>query len=157
MFGNLSALHEVQPPKELVERFKRVDDRLDMVFVQYPIADGANANSVRHWAVIERWTENDKRRVLIQRGDLPEKGDFDILFRTPVNCPHEEIFGMFEKAVKGLIADKRDTARIASRIHFFNKAAQEEALAPVKELAEELIQDAHSAAVPKSFVPKKIK
>lgn len=157
MLGNLNAIREIEPPKDLVERFKRVDSRLDVKFVQYPVADGANANSVRHWAVVDKWAENDKRRVLIQRGDLPEWGDFDIIFRAPVEASTEEIFGLFEKAVRGMVNDKRDAARLANRIHMFNKAAQEEALAPTKELAETLIQDVQAAATPKAFVTKDIK
>ncbi len=158
MFGNLNAIREVEHPKDIVERFKRVDDSLDMMLVQYPVADGANANSVRHWCVIERWRESDKRRALIQRGDLPEKGDFDILFRVPLDTPEEQVFGMFEASIKGHLKDKRDVQHIVNRIHFFNKAAQEETLAPTKELAETLIQDVQSAATPKSFggtVPSK--
>ena len=69
-FGILESIKPVEPPKTMIDSFKRVDDRLDVKFIQYPFSDGSNINSIKYWAVILKWPENDKRRIAIQRGEM---------------------------------------------------------------------------------------
>ena len=128
------------PPQDLVRRFKQVDDRLDVKFIHYPHVNYGNTNVQEYWAIIIRWPDDDPRRQLIQRGDLPEHGDFDVISFLPLDCSVEQAFSFFENACRGQVRDRQDVRRFLERLHKFNENVQEEAMKPVTELAEELIE-----------------
>lgn len=134
------ALARPIPPTEIVRRLKQVDDRLDLMYVAFVSRDGPNTNMDERWAIIQRWLDTDKRRRLIQLGQMSPESDYDVLVYLPLDCPVDDAFSYFERAVKGQVRDNRDVERIVSRLHLWNESAKEEALKETKELAEELIE-----------------
>ena len=138
---NIEVLTPIEPPKLLVERFARVDDRLGLKFVQFPIADSTNVNSIRHWAIVIHWREDDARRQWIQRGEIPASAAFDVLGYLPIDCSVQEAFTYFERMATGQLRDGRDVANMVSRLHLFNAEVKKEVMQPVMDKANELIED----------------
>jgi hypothetical protein len=138
---NIELLSPAEPPKHLVDRFKAVDDRLGLKFVQFPIADSTNVNSIRHWAIVMNWREDDKRREWIQRGEMPASAAFDVLGYLPIDCSVHEAFTYFERMATGQLRDGRDVEKLVSRLHLFNADVKKDIMKPVMDKAEELIED----------------
>lgn len=149
---------ERNPPADVVRRLKQVDDRLDLKFVNYPTIDYGNVNATQYWAIIYRWQENDPRRVMIQRGDMPAHADYDVVTFLPLDCPVEQAFSLFERGARQL-AGRSDADYLRSRVHKWNETVKEEAVKETVELAEELIETnagtlfrEEGKTVPKVFV-----
>lgn len=127
------------PPSDIVARLKQVDERLGLEYVAYPTRDYSNVNLDEHWAITCTWAADDKRRHLVQIGQLPEGSERDVIAFLPIDCPADQAFGYFERNVKQFNGQK-SYERILSRVHEYNKKATEENLKETKELAEELIE-----------------
>lgn len=128
------------PPTDIVSALKRVDDRLDLKYVAFTSRDGPNINGSEYWAIIQRWTQDDARRRIIALGQMAPDSDFDVMTYLPLDCPVEDAYNYFQRAVEGQVRDKRDVTRIASRISNWNEAAKVEVLKETTELAEDLIE-----------------
>lgn len=155
------ALDRPLPPSDVVDALKRVDDRLDLKYVVYGHRDGINMNRDERWAIILRWGENDERRIMIQRGQMPEEGAFDILSYLPIDCPVADAFSYFAAGAKQFHRPK-DVERLLSRVHKFNEATTSDALKETTDLAEELIStnaptlfEKEGKTIPKVYVSKK--
>lgn len=128
------------PPSEIVKRLKQVDDRLDLTYISYPHRDGPNVNITQYWAITQRWRQDDKRRQMIQLGQMAESSDFDVLAKLPIDCSVEEAHDYFLRALKGKIETHGDVKRVLERLHKYNEAQKVENLKETTELAEELIE-----------------
>lgn len=128
------------PPPEIVKRLKQIDERLDLMYVAWPHQDGANVNVAQNWAIIQRWRQNDKRRVMIQLQQMAETSDFDVMVYLPIDCPVEEAFGLFERSLKGKFGGNEDVQYFLNNLHKWNKEQAKENLKIVTEHAEELIE-----------------
>lgn len=127
------------PPTDVVARLKRVDDRLGLEFMSYPLRDGPNYNYIEYWAITCAWTDEDKRRHLVQINQLPEGSERDVVCMLPIDCSVNEAFGYFEKNVRQF-RERKDFERILSRVHEYNETQTQENLRETTELAEELIE-----------------
>lgn len=127
------------PPNEVVESLKRVDDRLELKYVVFRSRDGANINLDERWAIILRWAESDKRRLMIQRGDMAPEADYDVLAYLPLDCPADQAFSYFEKGARQFHR-REDVERLVSRVQKYNEKNTKDALKETKELSEELIE-----------------
>lgn len=125
-------------PPEIVKRLKQIDDRLDLLYFNFPSRDGPNVNHNQNWAIIQRWRQDDKRRIMIQLGQMAEASDFDILAWLPIDCTIDQAYSYFEKACRGKFRDNKDIEYCLNNLHKWNK----EAAVPkeVKEYAEEMIE-----------------
>jgi hypothetical protein len=126
------------PNKEIVERLKRIDERLDVLFIGYPSRDFANTNMTANFVIIQRWRQDDKRRQMIQLGQMSENDDFDILAWLPLDCSVEQAYDYFLRACKGRFKESRDIEYFLENIHKWNEAAK--IPKEVKEYAEEMIE-----------------
>lgn len=127
-------------PPELLRRFSQVDPRLGVRPISYPSRDGINYNAISYWAITYAWAENDKRRIMIQRGDMPEDAAFDVLCWLPPDCSVHDAFNYFLRNLKGTVRERSDVQRILDRIHKFNEDVVKENMKETTELAEELIE-----------------
>lgn len=126
------------PSPEIVKRLKQIDDRLDLKYFVWPSRDYANTNMTQNWGIIQRWSQTDKRRQMIQLGQMKEDDDFDVLCWLPIDCSVEQAHDYLLRACKGKFKSSKDIEYVLNNIAKWNK----EAAIPqeVKELAEELIE-----------------
>lgn len=123
----------ILPPSEITKRCKQVDGRLDMVFMPH----------MQSWAFIERWGPNDRRRSMIQRGQMDADSDFDILGWAPVGVTVEDAFAILAKGIRRRSADKDDFEYMMQRLAEFNRDASAANLQTTKEFKDEMF-DANS-------------
>lgn len=127
-----------EPPAEIVRRLQQVDDRLSLKFGSIRQLDYSNTNESSWWGISLKWAPDDKRRIMIQRGDMPEDGDWDMIAMLPLDCSVEDAYNFFVRGLKS--RDQGSISRVVSRVQHWNDDATQENLKPTMELAEELIE-----------------
>lgn len=89
-----------------------------------PLPSGAQ------WAVTQRWEPNDKRRVMIQLGQMDPDADHDIIAWIPVRLPLDEVPGWVARQWRPY--DREDFRRFLDRLETADaeqtKAASQEAM-----------------------------
>lgn len=126
-------------PSDIVERLHQVDDRLNLRYVYYAHRDYSNVNMDERWAITLRWTESDKRRRMIQLGQMAEDADFDVLAYLPLDCSPEQAFSFFENGARQMVGTKDDIDRLLSRIHAFNDQQTKKVIGEELAKADEVI------------------
>lgn len=126
------------PPADIVERLKQIDPRLGLVFGE--TLDPKTENMIPAWGLSMDWLPTDPRHRLVQAGRLPLDGCWDVLCYLPGDCGVDEAYGFVVQTFKALSGGREDVRKLLERAHTFNAKRREEILAPVVELAEELIE-----------------
>lgn len=132
----------VQAPTDVQSRLAAIDPKLSLRYVKYP-----NAGSDRNhwWALVSAWPENDKRRVMIFRGDMPEEYAFDVLGYLPLDMPSGESLNECFDAIVTILRKQEKHPHVAAknyleRVANFNNQVKKANLTPVTEHAEEIIE-----------------
>lgn len=83
-----------------------IDPSLGVRFV--PLPSGAQ------WGITQRWAQTDKRRLMIQLGQMDPDCDYDIIAWVPVRLPLDEVPGWVARQWKPM--DKEDLKRFLDRL-----------------------------------------
>lgn len=126
-------------PRAIVEALQRVDDRLNLRYIVMKRLDYANLNLDEKWAITMKWTQDDPRRIMIQRGQMADDADFDVLTYLPLDCDIEQAETYFRNAVRGQVKDRRDLERMVSRVGEWNAKVTEDVKKEEIAKAEEVI------------------
>lgn len=118
-----------EPSTELVRRIKQIDGRLSLKYMPPP-GEG--------WWIICDWVENDPRRMMIRRGDMPESGAYDLVSFLPPDCPMEQVPAYIERGMRGNA--REDIHRMCNQLDNFNRQQTEENWKPVVEEALNLVE-----------------
>lgn len=134
--SGLRTLQDVPASAKLIkDRLAEIDPRLGVCIV--PDRDAPQG---AWWAVTYWWSENDPRRASIRDGSLPLDHAFDILVFLPHDCSVDEAYGYIVSRFKAWSGSRDDVRKLLDRVHLYNRKAREQTLAPVKELADELLE-----------------
>lgn len=95
-----------QPPDHLVRRMQAIHPSLGVRFAALP--------SGAQWAVTQRWEPTDKRRVMIQLGQMDPDADHDIIAWIPVRLPLDEVPGWVARQWKPF--DRADFKQFLERL-----------------------------------------
>lgn len=144
------------PPQDIVDRLQRIDDHLDLKYVQM----GDPEMGLKHWAVVERWNANDSRRARIQAGEMSPESAFDVIGYLPLDTNPESAFGYIEMTLTRIRGHPRiHVDHLLNNLHKWNENAHKENRKATTELADELIEtNARTLfrdlgkAIPKIFV-----
>lgn len=128
----VNATGHPEPPTDLVRRLRQIDDRLSLRF--YPLGENGG-----QWALIERWTENDRRRQMIQRGEMSPESDFDLVGLLPLAVRSEDALPYIEKSLVQRPQTKDDYQAMLSKVRHYNDDVAQERMDDVKAFGRELV------------------
>lgn len=80
---------EPLPPFDVVERLRRIDERLSIEWVE-------GAWGCSYFGLFQRWERGDKRWERVQSGEIPEKQARDLIQMFPRSCPPAEMAAFVE-------------------------------------------------------------
>jgi len=128
-----------QPPDHLVRRMQAIDPSLGVRFAALP--------SGAQWAVTQKWAPNDKRRVMIQLGQMDPDADHDIIAWIPVRVSLEDAPAWVARQWKQ--TDREDLRRFLDRLDVedleatkaSSKDAMEEAMNVAEVMGSRLFKD----------------
>lgn len=133
--SGLRTLQDVPASAKLIkDRLAEIDPRLGVCLMPDTDAPGG-----AWWAITYWWSENDPRRAAIRDGSLPLDHAFDVLVFLPSDCSVDEAYGYIVSRFKQWSGSRDDVRKLLDRVHLYNRQAREQALAPVTELADELL------------------
>ena len=100
------------PPSEVVERLRRVDERLSIEWV-----DGGGTFSVAYFGLFERWRQGDKRWERVQNGEIPESKARDLITMFPRHCPAGEMAAFVEQrwGARAVLDPVKEAERIVAQ------------------------------------------
>lgn len=128
----VNAAGQPAPPTEIVRRLQQIDDRLSLRF--YPL--GANGGQ---WALIERWVADDRRRQMIQRGEMAEDADFDLVGLIPLDITADDALGYIERSLVQRPQTKDDYQAMLSRVRHYNDGLTQSRMDEVKAFGREMV------------------
>lgn len=99
------------PPSGVVERLQQVNPNLGVAWVG-DVGSG-------WWAITQSWSLTDPRRAMIQRGEVPEDGAFDVIVYLPPDCDVHQAFGYFQQAVQ--TSNRESVRSMLDRLDEYNR------------------------------------
>lgn len=124
--------HRPIPPHEIVERIKRIDPCLDLMW-------GEGSFGPPGWWLIYRWPEHDSRQRWVRDGTYGREDAFDWFARLPEDCPVDQAFGYVVNAFRD--SAHPEAKRMLGRTGEYNKRVTDSHWAPVIEDAHQMIED----------------
>lgn len=121
--------------KLIKDRLQEIDPRLGVCLVPDSDAPGGC-----WWAITYWWADDDPRRAWIRAGTHQLDEAFDVLVWLPKDCSVDEAYGYITSRFKAWSGSRDDIRKLLDRVHMYNHQAREQALAPVRELADELLE-----------------
>lgn len=106
----------VQPPSEIVRRLRAVDPHLALRLNP----------SGRGWWLVREWGEREPRRAMIQRGEMPADGAWDLLCEIPLDCDVWQVPGYLQTLRR--VNGKEDVQRMLDEMDRYNDALREDAI-----------------------------
>lgn len=80
---------EPLPPTDVIERLRRIDERLSIEWVE-------GAWGVSYFGLFERWRQGDPRWSRVQNGEIGEASARDLVQMFPRTCPAPEMAAFVE-------------------------------------------------------------
>lgn len=99
------------PPVEVERALERADPRWFLKFMPHPKP---------HWAVCERWRDNDPRRQLVRNGTIPMTAAFDMIANCPYGVTADEALSYLERKLVRVTDARRQAEREQAAIHKAN-------------------------------------
>lgn len=99
---------EPVPPSDVVERLRRIDERLSIEWVE-------GAWGASYFGLFERWKQGDRRWERVQNGEIAEAKARDLIQMFPRSCPAYEMAAFVEQRW-GSRAIPKDPKKEADRL-----------------------------------------
>ena len=103
------------PPSDIVKRLKQVADFLDLKFIRNPEGTG-------WWAITADWPATSDKQKFVQEGSISADEAFDAICFLPLDCPAEQAFGYFVRAVQ-TFPSRPDVTGLMGRVDHYNRSA----------------------------------
>ena len=135
--GRILTYNAPEAPEAVVSRIKQIDPNLTLKFVEFPPDQEGNRPS--WWAVAFEWDKSDSRFRLVDSGDLPRGGTFDVLGYLPLECGVHDSFDL----IKNMLYQARNApnaGHLLWRVDEYNRKVTDAALNPVIERASEVVE-----------------